>query len=72
MLHLLIFAVGLVIGVIIGIIIISILTAGSNSDDIQEAYNRGFKDGKDSILEKVNNLYDKYKNEADEHTDIRC
>ena len=52
MLHLLIFFIGLVIGMIISIIIVSILTAGSNSDDIQEAYNRGFKNGKDSVLEK--------------------
>lgn len=53
MLHLLIFFIELVIGVITGIIIISLLTAGSRSDDRQEAYNYGFKNGKEFILEKI-------------------
>ena len=53
MLHLLIFFIELVIGVFTGIIIISLLTAGSRSDDRQEAYNYGFKNGKEFILEKI-------------------
>lgn len=53
MLHLLIFTIGLIIGAIISIIITSVLIAGGRSDDRQEAYNYGFKNGKEFILEKI-------------------
>lgn len=57
----------LTVGAIVGFAISAILTAGSHSDDLQEAYHQGFQDGKSSVLSNVNNLYDKYKEQANEH-----
>ena len=67
MIYFLIFFIGAVIGAIVGFAVAAVLAAGSNSDDLQEAYNKDFKNGRNSVLTEVNNLQNKYKNMADEY-----
>lgn len=65
------FLFGIVLGALVGFIVACLLAAGSNSDDLQDAYNLGFKDGKNATLDDVNNLYNKYKDMADGHNNDR-
>lgn len=61
-----------VVGAIIGFVFAAVLAVGGHSDDLQEAYHQGFVEGRNSVLKDVNNLYDKYKDMANEHNNIRC
>ena len=64
--------IGLIIGTVIGFVLSAILKTGGHYDDLQEAYGQGFKDGRNSALKDVNNLYNKYKDIANGNNDIRC
>lgn len=61
--------IGIIFGALIGFIIAGIMS--SNSDNLQDAYNNGFKDGKNFALEDVNNLYNKYKDMVNGYNDDR-
>lgn len=60
------------IGVIVGATILALLKTSGSYDDLNEAYGQGFKDGRNSALKDVNNLYNKYKDISDGNNDIRC
>jgi hypothetical protein len=61
----LVFFVGLTIGVTAGFIVTAFLTTSSNYDELVDAYNEGFIDGK-KTADNMNNISD------NEHNDIRC
>lgn len=71
MIYFLMFFIGATIGSFMGFILASILTAGGHSDDLQTAYERGLRDGKNVALKDVNELYDKYKNMVNVHNEDR-
>ena len=73
MIRFLIFLIGLIIliiGACIGFFTAAVLKVGSDSDDLEEAYQNGFKDGV-AALKDVNNLYNKYKDMANRHNNIK-
>lgn len=73
MIYFLIFFIGTTIGAFIGFILAAVLTAGGHSDDLQRAYERGLKDGRNNALKDINEMCDKYKDLANGHNnDVRC
>ena len=46
------FFIGVFVGVLAGVILISLSTSNKNSEDLQKAYDCGFKDGKNYMINK--------------------
>ena len=61
------FFITITISATIGFIVGACLRTSKHSDTLQEAYYKGLKDGRDFVLNDVNDLYDKYKEQANEH-----
>lgn len=59
----LIFFGGLVVGAIAGFIAAAFLTASSNYDDLVDAYNDGFIDGKEVASKNTDNMNNALNNE---------